>query len=238
MTLEKIEEIRRKRIKTYHVLDYILDSARNDEALHITGSYIYVLNLDGACSIRLNENSSDSIDLLKFRVINSPFYRFFLTHTAQAGKTMKIAVGVESEFFALQDFQSPDFAILTGYGQELRNNFSYNYGTQVVKSNSLSGILTVIIHTVTSGKTLLLEYAFLNLTVDGAGESHGILKVRDAFDVDQYSIIYLHGYSSGSGRIGSDIFQGIISIPAGYDICIQSTTSIGYIKAFIKGREI
>jgi hypothetical protein len=171
-------------------------------------------------------------------VVNSPFYRFFLTHPAQAGKILKLAIGVESEFFSLQDFQSPDLAILTGYGQELRNGLAYNYGTQVAKNNALSGVSTVIIHTVTSGKILLLEYAFLNLACDGAGESHGILKVRDASDVDQYIILYIHGYLGAYGQLGSDIFQGVISIPAGYDICIQSTTSIAYIKAFLKGREI
>jgi hypothetical protein len=233
MTLEKIEEIRRKRIKTYHVLDFTLDSARDNEALHITGSYIYVLNLDGACSIRLNETSSDSIDFLKFRVINSPFYRFFLTHPAQAGKILKLAVGVESEFFSLQDFQSPDLALLTGYGQELRNNFSYNYGTQVAKSNSANNN-TVIIHTVSVGKILLLETWSVSYYLT-SGAATGSMTVRDAGDVTQYTLNQF-GQAAVGGVFGSS--SGLIFIPEGYDLCVTSAAVAQSVLGFIKGREV
>jgi len=234
MTLEKIEEIRRKRIKTYHVLDFSLDSARDNEALHITGSYIYVLNLDGACSIRLNEASSDSIDLLKFRVINSPFYRFFLTHPAQPGKTLKLALGVESEFFSLQDFQSPDLALLTGYGQELRNSLAYNYGTQISKSN-VANNTTVIIHTITAGKILLLESWAVNYMTSQAASNVGSLLVRDVSDVTQYIISTISIYPQyGSGF---DSSQCLISIPAGYDICLVAGQYMT-VNGWIKGREI
>ena len=231
MTLEKIEEIRRKRIKTYHILDFTLDPARDNEALHITGSYIYVLNLDGACSIRLNETSSDSIDLLKFRVINSPFYRFFLTHPAQAGKILKLAIGVESEFFSLQDFQSPDLAILTGYGQELRNNFLYNYGTQIAKSNSASGAI-VIVHTVASGKTFLLEWYGYAANFVAATETS--ILVRNAADVTQY---YLMRATPILDNFGLKETPCLISIPADFDIVLTAVGTSG-IFANIKGREI
>ena len=234
MTLEKIEEIRRKRIKTYHVLDFTLDLARNNEALHITGSYIYVLSLDGACSIRLNETSSDSIDLLKFRVINSPFYRFFLTHPAQAGKVLKLAIGVESEFFSLQDFQSPDLALLTGYGQELRNSLAYNYGTQVSKSNVASNT-TVIIHTVTAGKTLLLENFNVGHTMTVVGSTTGSLFVRDAGDTLQYNLSQMLMTAISNVLIGSPC---LISIPEGYDICLSSNATQLTVNGYIKGREI
>ena len=229
MTLEKIEEIRRKRIKTYHVLDFTLDSARDNEVLHITGSYIYILNLDGACSIRLNEASSDSIDLLKFRVISSPFYRFFLTHPAQAGKTLKLAIGVESEFFSLQDFQSPDLAVLTGYGQELRNNFSYNYGTQVSKNAVLAAAGTIILHTVTAGKILLLEHYSFSCDFLTAGTLASLI-IRNALDVTQYEISYRASVSTS--RSGSLILQ----IPENYDVCLYLSATASF-YGFIKGRE-
>lgn len=228
---QTLEELRTQRVKYYTVLDYTLDAARSNEPLFIAGGYIYVLSLDGTAKIKLNEISADDIDLFKYRQIATPFYRFFLTHTAQAGKVLSLAIGIGSEVFSLQDFQSPDLSLLSGYGQELRNNFSYNYGTQVAKSNFAAGAI-VILHTVTSGKIFLLEwYSY------GANLAPGVetgMMIRDAADVTQNYLVRASPVVSGSycGETSC-----LISIPSDYDIALFGGAGSG-IFGNIKGREV
>ena len=74
-----------------------------NELIQITGSYVYVLVQTGSVTIILNELEGDPIDLLKFRAIKAPFYRFFLTNTAQSGTSIKLAIGVQSEYFEIDD---------------------------------------------------------------------------------------------------------------------------------------
>lgn len=223
---QRLDELKGKRVKNYTLLSYPLDMARLNEEIFIAGSYLYVLSLDGTAKIKLNEVSGDDIDLFKYRQISSPFYRLFVTHVAQATKTLVLAVGVSSEVFSIQDFQSPDLSLLLGYAFDLRNSFAYNYGTQIAKSNSSSGMATVILHTVTAGKTLLLENWSHSAFTD-----YGKLFVRDAFDVLQYYLLW----TFASPAVGIQCQHGLIAIPEGYDICFEATS---YSYAEIKGREI
>jgi len=228
---QTLDELRKQRVKYYSILDYALDSARSNEILFIAGAYVYVLQLDGTAKIKLNEISGDDIDLFKYRQIASPFYRFFLTHSAQPGKVLSLAIGVGSEVFSLQDFQSPDLSLLSGYGQELRNNFSFNYGTQVAKSNSAIGMV-VIVHTVTAGKTLLLEWYGYGANLVAGVETSII--VRDGADVTQY---YLMRAAPAVAQLAIKETPCLISIPSGYDIAL-SAAGASSIFADIKGREI
>jgi len=98
-----LDQIKKQRIKLYHILNFDLSIARVNELVQITGSYIYLLVQTGTASVILNELEGDSIDLLKFRAIKAPFYRFFLTNTAQAATSVKIAIGVTSEYFEIDD---------------------------------------------------------------------------------------------------------------------------------------
>ncbi len=228
-----LNELKTKRVKYYTILNYNLDNARSDEPLFIAGAYIYVLILDGTAKIKLNEIANDSIDLFKYRQIGSPFYRIFLTHAAQIGKTLTIAIGVGSDVFSLQDFQSPDLSLMSGYILDLKNSYAYNYGTQVAKSNSANNN-TVIIHTVGVGKVFLLENWSCSCEVFNLAAT-GFLKVRDDLDVDQY---VLGSLIVTGGTVPPSFGRGLISIPAGYDICVVSGSVGTVIAGFVKGREI
>lgn len=231
-----LDEIKKQRIKLYHILSFPLDTARNNEEIGITASYIYVMALDGTASIRLNELGEDSIDLFKNRQIIAPFYRLCLTNTAQVGKTLQLAIGVKSEWFSVEDYTAPDLALMAGYTEELRNNFSYNYGTQIAKSNTANNA-TVIIHTVTAGKTFLLE--FFDLDVIGGsltGTGIGTLTITDAADVSQYDLSTIHLLTSNSSSHNNSELR--LSIPAGYKIKIISNQANLNAYGFIKGREV
>lgn len=96
---QRLEEIKKFNIKTYQVIDLTLDVARSNEELQIQGSYLYALSFDGAdLNIKLNSISNDNIPLRVHRSISGIFHRIFITHTAQAGKTVKLLFGVKTEF--------------------------------------------------------------------------------------------------------------------------------------------
>lgn len=99
-----IEQIKKDRIKTYQIVEFDLSTARSSVQFDIAGNYIYVLSLNGLVDLRFNELINDKVNLIEFRVIKTPFYRFFIDHTAQIGKTCKIAIGIETEFFEVADF--------------------------------------------------------------------------------------------------------------------------------------
>lgn len=233
MTIEILDEIKKQRIKTYHVLTFPLDNARTDFELYITGGYLYVLVLTGLVSIRLNEISSDSIDLFKNREIYSPFYRIYITNAAQAGLILVLAIGVQSDYFQVRDYTAPDLSLMAGYTQQLRDSFAYAYGTQVAKSNTATAT-TTLIHTVSTGKTFLLEQWNLNIAI-GASAGSGALIVTDGADATQYTICTLGGLANLLETQGG---QGVISIPQNYKIKVYSGASGLNSTAFIKGREI
>lgn len=243
-----LDEIKTQRIKVYHILTFPLDAARQDFELYLTGNYLYVLGLTGSASIRLNELSADSIDLFKSRQIQSPFYRIYLSNTAQAGLSLVLGVGVQSEYFQISDYQAPDIALMTGYtlqirdkiilmeGYEaqLRDSHAYNQGTQVAKSNAVNNGITLI-HTVSTGKTFILEH--YNCEADWiAINAAGQLQVTDAGDTNQYAIFSFYSEVT-AGSFGSQSSL-VLSIPEGWKIKISSNTTNLNMRAFIKGREV
>jgi len=74
-----------------------LASARNNEELQISGDFIHVLNQTGSCKIRINEDYAPQIDLRKIKRIVSPFYRIFLTNSAQTYGNIKLLVGTDAQ---------------------------------------------------------------------------------------------------------------------------------------------
>lgn len=229
-----LDDLKGKRVKYYTVLNYTLDVARSNESIFIAGSYVYVLNLDGTAKIKLNEISGDDIDLFKYRQIASPFYRIFLTHTAQATKVLSLAIGVSSEVFSLQDFQSPDMGAIASDISDLKKTDAYNYGTQVSKSNIAINV-TVIIHTVTTGKTLILEHYNIQAAFTTGAQLAGLF-VTDASDVTQYNLAQIPN-DAGTWGYGSQS-QIVLSIPEGYKIKLISSATNTRVYGFIKGREV
>jgi hypothetical protein len=231
---QQLDELKGKRVKNYTLLTYPLDTARSNESIFIAGSYIYVLVLDGTAKIKLNEISGDDIDLFKYRQISSPFYRIFLTHIAQATKTLTLAIGVSSETFSISDFQSPDLTAMAADISDLKKTQAYNYGTQVAKSNTAENA-TVVIHTITSGKTFILDFFFLSVR-GNAGAENGLF-VTDASDTLQY---WLGDINTNVGTGFSVPITGnpFLSIPSGYKIKLISSAVAEMAYGTIKGREI
>ena len=98
-----LESIKAQRIKIYKVIDIDLSVARLDFEYLEVGTYMYVLALTGSASIRYNEFTEDLVDLVKYRSLKIPFYRFYITNTLQIGAACKLAIGIQSEFFELAD---------------------------------------------------------------------------------------------------------------------------------------
>ena len=77
----------------YKVFTFDLSTSRTNEKIDYAGDTVSVLSLDGSATIRVNDINANEIDLTKVRNIQSPFDRFFITNTAQSGKTLIFAIG-------------------------------------------------------------------------------------------------------------------------------------------------
>lgn len=110
------ETIREDKPQIYKKLVLRLDASRDNEVFEIVGDGMYVLDATDtgvSVDVRFSEIEADAITLIKRKGVRLPFYRFFVTHAAQAGKTITIIlmrdlemqVGV-IDFSAAQDVNS------------------------------------------------------------------------------------------------------------------------------------
>jgi len=109
-----------------------------------------------------------------------------------------------------------------------------DFGTQVAKDNYANNS-TVIIHTVTSGKSLYL--CSIGFSVFPTATGHGVFFVRDESDTTQYRFFYIRRQSD-DGDMVSMTFNPPLVIPEGWDICLWSATSGFGIRGFIFGYEV
>lgn len=92
-----IEKIRKRQdvSQLYKIFPFNLATARVDEELPQGGFYLQMIDATdtvASIDIRLNERANDVITLKKGDILVAPFYRIFISHTAQAGKTASLAV--------------------------------------------------------------------------------------------------------------------------------------------------
>lgn len=95
--LSQLEDIKTKRIKPYSLLTLDLSTARSEYEITGAGNYFLVFDatdISTNVQVRFNETSADQVTLKKRQGLEVPFYRVFLTNTAQAGKTVTIAYGI------------------------------------------------------------------------------------------------------------------------------------------------
>ena len=79
---------------------------RADHEIVYTGNYLYGIEAtdkDVNVSIRLNEQFRPLLNIKKGRGIRGPFYRLWLTNTAQAGKSITLVMGIEAANFEVID---------------------------------------------------------------------------------------------------------------------------------------
>ncbi len=107
-------------------------------------------------------------------------------------------------------------------------------GTQVTKE-TLANNATVILHTVTSGKTLFLNLLAGSVRWEGSGR--GRIGVRDGSDVVQY---YIFEALKGSAQDTIPFiipFNIPLEIPAGWDVFLDTNSVSVYIYCFLHGWE-
>jgi len=95
---EALEYMRDRDLKLYEPLMYDLSDARTDEEIRVAGDQLVVESLDGVASLKFNRKSNESLSLNRLRSFNTPFEQFFLTNTAQAGLTLRLAIGRDAAF--------------------------------------------------------------------------------------------------------------------------------------------
>ncbi len=92
---------RTNRPASVQTLKIALDNARTDELLEVSGLLIYVESTTDAnvsLGIRQNEINNGLITLTQSYGAVFPFYRLFLTNTAQPGKTITLTISQASPF--------------------------------------------------------------------------------------------------------------------------------------------
>lgn len=84
----------------YMVLTFDLAVARANELVELPGwfNHLAVGKLTGQASIRLNEPTKDLLDLSYVKTLTSPIRRFYLTHDAQPGYELILALGSEETY--------------------------------------------------------------------------------------------------------------------------------------------
>jgi hypothetical protein len=118
--------------------------------------------------------------------------------------------------------------------QKLQKNLDAEYGTQTIKYNIIGTGGIIIIHTVATGKNLLLENVGMQISNQSGNYSTGGVYVRDSADVLIYRLFYFDLPNAQS--LSEDKNVSLI-IPSGFDICLHGDASGMKVSAFIKGRE-
>lgn len=109
-----------------------------------------------------------------------------------------------------------------------------DFGTQIVK-DTYADNSTVIIHTVTSGKSLYL--CSIALSVIPAATGYGYFYVRDDSDTTQYRF-FRPRRQQYDGEMVSMTFNPPLIIPEGWDICLMSQVDGFGMRGFIFGYEV
>lgn len=114
--VRSLEEMKKERPKLYHIHDLDLAVARRKEEFYFAGNNMRVVDasdLDAEIDVYFNELFYDAIPMRIGRMVEMTFYRYFVSHAAQAGKTIKLAVAMETELFDIRDDVIPWVGVRT-----------------------------------------------------------------------------------------------------------------------------
>lgn len=177
------------------VYEFDLSTAKTDLEFTATGNFFYVLdstNTDDSISVKFNAKDSKGVPLTKQLGLRTPFDRVFITHTAQASKTMTILIGtVSSDFMDVIDNRSninADIALLLA---ELQGETtSLNSGSRVaVGTSSVTALASnasrkgCIIHAPYSNTGVIY---LRNASTASATNYFIELQAGDSYTVDDY----------------------------------------------------
>jgi hypothetical protein len=97
---EKLEALKSGYVQLFTPYTIDLSTARTKEEFLEEGDTILIQRLDGIASIYPSSRNHPEIQLQFTRKINTPFDKFYLTNTAQTGKTLQILIGRDAGFLA------------------------------------------------------------------------------------------------------------------------------------------
>lgn len=238
---EIVELVKNGKIPSPLIVHIPLDVAMNAKPFDWSGDFVGVVDASDALAkikiqFRSNEQSSALIPFTRGFSHKNPYDKVFLTCDAQPGKWIDlIFTAYSTELFQIIDNRSEIVQTqeLSGIKANTRN-LNADTGTQVQKSANASNN-TVIIHTVTAGKTLYLTAAHI-LAVTG-NASFGDIFVRNEADAEQYKLLTADSDGGVSGNNSASLpYAKPIKIPAGYDICVRSSAG-NSVHASISGWE-
>ena len=91
---------------------YNLAHSRIDEPIHIKGSSINVIGINGDCFIKINNKWEDPINLLHASIIKTNFTKFFLSNKTQLNCFASFIVGKQEFELTTNIKQSSHQALL------------------------------------------------------------------------------------------------------------------------------
>ena len=97
---QMLDVLRRTKPQYYGTYSFDLGTARTDEEFPFAGDFLIVTSITGTVSIKMNEKENASLDPSALSQITTPFFRLFVTNTAQAGKVLAITYGRDALFTA------------------------------------------------------------------------------------------------------------------------------------------
>lgn len=112
---ELLKYVRDNRMANIERLTINLASARDRELLEIAGLFIYAddaTDVTSLLTIQHNELESGALAITKNYGIIYPFYRLFLTNTAQASKTITLTIGRAAPFNVIDNRSQVDSTTL------------------------------------------------------------------------------------------------------------------------------
>ena len=101
-----IQKIRKREsfAPVYKTIVLNLATAASEEVVNIAGGYFQIIDATDTLAniqIKFNENSHDQITLRKGDAVITPFYKTLLSWTAQAGKTVTIAISADFDLWRI-----------------------------------------------------------------------------------------------------------------------------------------
>lgn len=251
---EKLATLRQEAPERYSSFTLSLAAARANVEFPIAGSYFYIHDgTDSAATItvRFNELRNNPLPVVRGEGYKLPFYRMFITNTAQAGKSVTVVIGVEEpgDFEILQNRFSVDALVENTLATSLwvkndgttslyvRDRF-YAVGQNgvAVAAAPAAGTILATTGALATARIFRVQYSWSIQDADGNAGLY--LEHRNAADTDYVNRTYLCG--SGAHGGGSGHGEHFFNISANQRIRIvvaHNTNTYGIIGALLTWEE-
>lgn len=209
---QQVEYIRRSSIGTPKKLHIDLSVAHTDLEMNIAGNFFYVINsasIDHFFEVKFNEQREPGHTLYQYMGFKTPYYRFYISNTVQAGGAVDIVYGtLASEFLDVIDNRSQIQGDITAVRDQLQGSTTaQGFGLVDIPANP-----TLIVPANVDRKSLIIQALYSNTDDVLIGYDNSLvigkyiarLKPGDVYMVDDYrGDIYGHAIV-----LGSDVSYG------------------------------